>query len=245
MCTATGFMVVYGLGGALDTIAAQVGELRARVPVAAPSRDEDAWVWWFTTRRRARRASRHARVRSAGRCDASFHHAPLPSHSQPDGLDHPVRCRHRHRRAAATTSTSQAWGARDYRAVGLGAQRAWLILTLLVNVPVCASWLAAAPLLRAAGQPRDVARRARGYARIMIPGQVRLSRWGLVGVGWGRCDSSSGAARRLDSLTPSQPAFAARHRIVARVESSDGAGSLRRGGHDAEAVRKHAIECVA
>ena len=92
MCTATGFMVVYGLGGALDTIAAQVGELRARVPVAAPSRDEDAWVWWFTTRRRARRASRHARVRSAGRCDASFHHAPLPSHSQPDGLDHPVRC---------------------------------------------------------------------------------------------------------------------------------------------------------
>ena len=36
------------------------------------------------------------------------------------------------------TIASQAWGAKEYKALGLSCQRVLLVLTLLVNVPVVA-----------------------------------------------------------------------------------------------------------
>ena len=67
--------------------------------------------------------------------------------------------------AGLDTLVSQAWGAREYRAIGLYMQRVLLILTLLVNLPVVAIWFNATPLLVGLGQDPNVADKVAAYAR--------------------------------------------------------------------------------
>ena len=57
------------------------------------------------------------------------------------------------------TLSSQAWGANDRRAVGIYGQRAFWVLTFVVNVPICLVWLNAEALLLALGQDADIARK--------------------------------------------------------------------------------------
>lgn len=72
--------------------------------------------------------------------------------------------------AGIDTLASQAWGAKEHLAIGLINQRALLILTLLVNVPVVAIWLNATPILLACRQDPAVASQVGLFARIRIPG---------------------------------------------------------------------------
>ena len=72
--------------------------------------------------------------------------------------------------AGLDTLASQAWGAKEFKAIGLYVQRVVLILTFLVNVPVVAIWLNATPLLIALKQDARVADKVAAYARLRIPG---------------------------------------------------------------------------
>ena len=72
--------------------------------------------------------------------------------------------------AGIDTLTSQAWGAKEYKAVGLYGQRAVLILTFLVNVPVVVIWLNATPILLGMKQDPKVADKVASFARIRIFG---------------------------------------------------------------------------
>ena len=72
--------------------------------------------------------------------------------------------------AGLDTLASQAWGAREHKAIGLYNQRVLLILTLLVNVPVVALWVNASPILIALRQDPEVASQVSAYARIRVPG---------------------------------------------------------------------------
>ena len=72
--------------------------------------------------------------------------------------------------AGIDTLASQAWGAKEYQAIGLVNQRALLILTLLVNLPVVAIWLNATPILLACRQDPDVAEQVQLFAQLRIPG---------------------------------------------------------------------------
>lgn len=72
--------------------------------------------------------------------------------------------------AGLDTLVSQAWGAKEYRTIGLYNQRVLLILTLLVNVPVVAIWLHATPILVALKQDKAVADQVNLYARVRMPG---------------------------------------------------------------------------
>mmetsp|Transcript_50334 Transcript_50334/g.68458 ORF Transcript_50334/g.68458 Transcript_50334/m.68458 type:complete len:511 (-) Transcript_50334:83-1615(-) len=71
--------------------------------------------------------------------------------------------------AGFDTLASQAWGAKEYRKLGLFAQRALLLLLLCVCLPLSLAWIFASPILEAIGQPRDVARQASIFAQISLP----------------------------------------------------------------------------
>ena len=72
------------------------------------------------------------------------------------------------------TFASQAYGAKQLKKLGLQVQRAFILLTLFVNLPIVAIWLFAEPILVASGQDPTVAAKVRIYARIAIPGQLCL-----------------------------------------------------------------------
>ena len=72
--------------------------------------------------------------------------------------------------AGIDTLASQAWGAKEYQVIGLVNQRALLILTFLVNVPVVGIWLNATPILLACRQDAAVAKQVQLFAQIRIPG---------------------------------------------------------------------------
>jgi MATE family multidrug resistance protein len=72
--------------------------------------------------------------------------------------------------AGLDTLASQAWGAKEYKAIGLYGQRALLILTLLVNLPVVGIWWNATPILIALHQDPAVASKVASFARIRIAG---------------------------------------------------------------------------
>ena len=72
--------------------------------------------------------------------------------------------------AGIDTLASQAWGAKEHKAVGLYGQRAVLILTFVVNLPVVAIWLNATPILLGMKQDHDVAVKVATYARLRIAG---------------------------------------------------------------------------
>ena len=59
---------------------------------------------------------------------------------------------------------TQAYGAGKLDAVGLWAQRCWLIC-MLACLPICAAWLAAEPLLLLAGQTQQVSGMTAAYLR--------------------------------------------------------------------------------
>ena len=67
------------------------------------------------------------------------------------------------------TLVAQAWGAREYKSVGLYAQRVLLVLLVLLCAPLTVIWWNATPILTALGQPAKVAERAGLYARISLP----------------------------------------------------------------------------
>lgn len=77
--------------------------------------------------------------------------------------------------AGMDTFASQAWGAREHRKLGVVALRAFFILTIIANVPVCIFWIFAGPILKAAGQPAAVAHQVGLYARIALAGQAMLA----------------------------------------------------------------------
>ena len=77
--------------------------------------------------------------------------------------------------AGMDTFASQAWGAREHRKLGVVALRAFFILTIIANVPVCIFWIFAGPILEAAGQPAEVAHQVGLYARIALAGQAMLA----------------------------------------------------------------------
>ena len=68
------------------------------------------------------------------------------------------------------TLASQAWGANEPQKAGLYAQRAALILLVLVCLPLSVAWWYASPILVALGQPTLVADKTSSFARIAIPG---------------------------------------------------------------------------
>lgn len=69
------------------------------------------------------------------------------------------------------TLASQAFGARQYHAVGLIAQRAVWIL-LLAAIPVSVLWISAESILLAIGQTDDVSRIAGHFLLILVPGLI-------------------------------------------------------------------------
>lgn len=73
--------------------------------------------------------------------------------------------------AALDTYASQAWGAKEFTAIGLYGQRVLACLMCLVNVPLTVLWLKADVILRAMGQEGDVADQVLIYARLRLPGQ--------------------------------------------------------------------------
>lgn len=73
--------------------------------------------------------------------------------------------------SALDTFASQAWGAKEYKTIGVFGQRALLVLTLTVNVPLALLWLNAEKVLNSLGQEADVSAQSAMYARIRLPGQ--------------------------------------------------------------------------
>ncbi|KAK9818407.1 hypothetical protein WJX72_012193 [[Myrmecia] bisecta] len=71
--------------------------------------------------------------------------------------------------SALQTLCGQAYGAKNYAAVGQSWQRALLILGIAC-VPISVLWLCIEPLLLLAGQEAQVASMAASYMRLLIPG---------------------------------------------------------------------------
>uniref|UniRef100_J3MEC5 Protein DETOXIFICATION n=1 Tax=Oryza brachyantha TaxID=4533 RepID=J3MEC5_ORYBR len=70
--------------------------------------------------------------------------------------------------SALDTLCGQAFGAEQHRLVGIYAQRAVLLLTV-VSVPLAVVWFYTGDILLALGQDADIAAEAGAYARCMIP----------------------------------------------------------------------------
>ena len=77
--------------------------------------------------------------------------------------------------AGFDTIASQAWGAEDYRTLGVVGQRVTLIMLCFICVPLTPMWWYASPILEALGQPHAVAEQASLYARISLPGLYLLA----------------------------------------------------------------------
>ena len=68
------------------------------------------------------------------------------------------------------TLASQAWGAKNPRAVGLYGQRALLILLVFVCAPLTVVWWYSDAILVRLGQPASVAAHTAYFARVTLPG---------------------------------------------------------------------------
>nr|CAB3467985.1 unnamed protein product [Digitaria exilis] len=70
--------------------------------------------------------------------------------------------------SALDTLCGQAFGAKQYRLLGINKQRAMLLLTL-VSIPIAVAWFYTGKILLLCGQDPDIAAEAGTYARWMIP----------------------------------------------------------------------------
>lgn len=71
---------------------------------------------------------------------------------------------------AISTLSSQAWGAKCPRNVGVTLQRGFLVLLLFADLPLMLVFFFSDSILETFGQPHEVARYAGVYTRIRIPG---------------------------------------------------------------------------
>lgn len=74
--------------------------------------------------------------------------------------------------AAISTISSQAWGARSFRVVGVTMQRSFVLLFLFADIPLILIWLSARHLMVAAGQDPETARLVGLYTMIRCPGII-------------------------------------------------------------------------
>jgi MATE family multidrug resistance protein len=71
--------------------------------------------------------------------------------------------------AAVDTLSTQAYGAKDYKQVGVLAQRAVLIATAMGSLPATLMWLNAERILLAVGQPPAVCALVQQFALLSLP----------------------------------------------------------------------------